>query len=235
VADDEPDESGASNSIGTTIRQLGSTSTNLDDETVLEKAMTATNATKFERLWNGSTAGYESHSEADMALCFHLAFWTSGDRMQIDRLFRRSGLMREKWDEVHYADGSTYGEKTVDRAVSRVDEFYEPPSTDPASNESSTENTSRERPQPRRERQSPTSSEPESRVTVSESRLLDVIDRLEARVLQLEAENEALRAQLEDVQQSHEQHRQQRVQEEPTASAETKSLWERIVSRVELP
>jgi hypothetical protein len=34
--------------------------------------------------------------------------------------------MREKWDEVHYADGATYGQRTVERALERVDEVYEP-------------------------------------------------------------------------------------------------------------
>jgi primase-polymerase (primpol)-like protein len=64
-----------------------------------------------------------------MALCCLLAFWTGGDRAQIDRLFRQSGLMREKWDEVHYADGSTYGEKTVERAIATVTEYYDPDAT----------------------------------------------------------------------------------------------------------
>jgi len=49
-----------------------------------------------------------------MALCCLLAFWTGGDRMQMDQLFRQSELLREKWDEVYYADGSTYGEKTIE-------------------------------------------------------------------------------------------------------------------------
>ena len=44
----------------------------------------------------------------------------------MDQLFRQSGLIREKWDEVHYADGSTYGEKTIERAIERTTEFYEP-------------------------------------------------------------------------------------------------------------
>lgn len=84
--------------------------------------MAATNGAKFERLWNGNTAGYESHSEADMALCCLLAFWTGGDATQMDRLFRQSGMYRGKWDEVHYADGSTYGEKTVERAIQTTTE-----------------------------------------------------------------------------------------------------------------
>lgn len=97
------------------------------DEVLLERARSAENGEKFRRLWAGDTGGYDSHSEADMALCCLLAFWTAGDASRIDRLFRQSGLMRPKWDEVHYADGSTYGDKTVERACARVTDHYEPP------------------------------------------------------------------------------------------------------------
>jgi hypothetical protein len=45
-----------------------------------------------------------------------MAFHTD-DPEQIDRLFRASGLMREKWDEKHYGDGRTYGEEVVRKAV----------------------------------------------------------------------------------------------------------------------
>ena len=68
---------------------------------------------KFRRLWEGDTSGYESHSEADAALCSILSYWTKGDTAQIDRLFRRSGLMRTKWDEAHSSDKSTYGQMTI--------------------------------------------------------------------------------------------------------------------------
>jgi primase-polymerase (primpol)-like protein len=98
----------------------------LSDEELLDRAMSAANGEKFRRLWNGRTTGYDSHSEADMALCVLLAFWTGGDRGRIDRLFRESGLMREKWDEIHYADGRTYGEGTIERALEVTDERYEP-------------------------------------------------------------------------------------------------------------
>jgi len=102
----------------------------LEDEELLEKARNASNGEKFERLWNGNTVGYDSQSEADMALCCLLAFWTGGDRRQMDQLFRESGLLREKWDEVHYADGSTYGEKTIERAIATTSEFYDPDTGD---------------------------------------------------------------------------------------------------------
>lgn len=100
----------------------------LPDEELLERAMAADNGDAIRRLWNGSTAGYDSHSEADMALCCHLAFWTACDPGRMDRLFRRSGLLRDKWDEVHYSDGSTYGERTIERAIEQTDDVYEPPS-----------------------------------------------------------------------------------------------------------
>ena len=98
----------------------------LEDEDLLKKARNASNGEKFERLWNGNTVGYDSQSEADMALCCLPAFWTGGDRTQMEQLFRQSGLIREKWDEVHYADGSTYGEKTIERAIATTSEFYIP-------------------------------------------------------------------------------------------------------------
>ena len=132
VQDDETDDSDTGNPPaggGAAHADPGSGAVDLEDTEVLENARTAQNGEKFEQLWTGSTAGYDSHSEADMALCCLLAFWTGGDRAQIDRLFRQSGLMREKWDEVHYADGSTYGEKTVEQAIATVTEYYDPDAT----------------------------------------------------------------------------------------------------------
>jgi primase-polymerase (primpol)-like protein len=108
--------------VGLNIDQSAVTA--LDDETLLEKAHDAENGEKFARLWRGDTAGYDSNSEADMALCCLLAFWTGRDPQRVDELFRRSGLLRTKWDDVHYADGSTYGEKTVERACQRTTEAY---------------------------------------------------------------------------------------------------------------
>ncbi|WP_394338943.1 phage NrS-1 polymerase family protein [Haloplanus aerogenes] len=106
-----------------TDRQLAFES-RLDDQQVLESAQSASNGEKFTSLWNGTISPYDSHSEADVALCCLLAFWTGGESTQIDRLFRQSGLIRPKWDEVHYADGATYGERTIERACSHVTKTY---------------------------------------------------------------------------------------------------------------
>ena len=63
-------------------------------------------------------------SQADMSLASYLAFWCSGDIEQMDRLFRKSGLMRDKWDRAQ--SGSTYGEITLNRAVTNASAFYKP-------------------------------------------------------------------------------------------------------------
>jgi primase-polymerase (primpol)-like protein len=59
---------------------------------------------------------YPSRSEADLALCGILAFWTHGDAGRVDALFRRSGLMRPKSDRA-CGPGERYGRRTVRRAV----------------------------------------------------------------------------------------------------------------------
>lgn len=88
---------------------------NVSDSEIIERAKRAKNGDAFGRLWNGDTTGYESPSEADLALCSMLAFWTGGDAERIDGLFRQSDLVRSKWDA---SRGSrTYGERTISKAI----------------------------------------------------------------------------------------------------------------------
>ncbi|GHO85185.1 phage NrS-1 polymerase family protein [Dictyobacter formicarum] len=93
------------------------------DESVLQKALKAANGQTFQRyfagdptLWEGKNARHPSHSEADFALCLMLSFWTKGDHAQIDRLFRRSGLIRPKWDRSSRGI-QTYGDLTIEKAI----------------------------------------------------------------------------------------------------------------------
>ena len=72
------------------------------------------------RLWRGDTSDYPSQSEADWALCNDLVLLCGGDRARIDRLFRRSGLMRTKWDELR--GEQTYGERTIENAIVGADQ-----------------------------------------------------------------------------------------------------------------
>lgn len=78
---------------------------------------------KFDALMQGNITGYGSHSEADIALCSVIAFWTQ-DTHVMDAIFRQSKLYRDKWDEKHRTDGATYGEMTIEKALSGNRETY---------------------------------------------------------------------------------------------------------------
>lgn len=68
----------------------------LSDESVYSKASKSNHAYKFNALCNGEISKGKSPSKADMELTEILAFWCGGDTEQINRLFRRSGLMYDK-------------------------------------------------------------------------------------------------------------------------------------------
>jgi hypothetical protein len=92
----------------------------LTDEEVIELARGARNAAKFETLWAGDTSSYASPSEADQALVSLLAFY-SRDEGQLDGLYRKSGLCREKWIR-----RPEYRRSTIQRALSNRSETYTP-------------------------------------------------------------------------------------------------------------
>jgi putative DNA primase/helicase len=93
------------------------------DAQVLQKALAAKNGGNFRRyyhgdtsLWEGAGAKHASQSEADFTLVLMLLYWTNNDTSQVDRLFRQSGLMREKWTRPVKA-GDTYGERIINDAM----------------------------------------------------------------------------------------------------------------------
>jgi len=104
-------------------KQLENGPENLSDEEILSKIRQASNADKFERLYQGNIEGYPSQSEADLGFCNILAFWTQSPS-QIDRLFRLSALYRKKWDSRR--GDSTYGQDTIKKALANVGETYTP-------------------------------------------------------------------------------------------------------------
>lgn len=73
----------------------------LSDEELLNLAEKSKDGKAFSKLFSGDFEKYKTQSDADYALCCKLAFWSGRNEAQVDRLFRRSGLMREKWDELH--------------------------------------------------------------------------------------------------------------------------------------
>ncbi len=99
----------------------------LDDRELLDRMFDSKCGDQIRLLWNGDISGHNNdHSAADLALCNHLAFWTTGDVKRIDSLFRQSGLMREKWDR-RARTGETYGRGTIARALAGTSERYSPP------------------------------------------------------------------------------------------------------------
>lgn len=97
----------------------------IDDSEVLDRMLKSKEADLIAQLWGGEWEGrYGSQSDADMALCNRLAFWTQKDPVQMDRMFRASGLMRDKWDELRGVD--TYGELTIREAIRGTQNVWTP-------------------------------------------------------------------------------------------------------------
>lgn len=95
------------------------------DRELILRASQSSNGAVFADLWHGRwQQRYPSQSEADMALCSMLAFWTGAEARDMDRLFRHSGLMRDKWDREQA--GSTYGAITIQKAIQNCREIYTP-------------------------------------------------------------------------------------------------------------
>ncbi|PJE79649.1 hypothetical protein CI610_01363 [invertebrate metagenome] len=101
----------------------------MDDSELIEKIHQSKNGHKFDALMAGDTSSYanadnEGRTEADLALCMILAFWTQKDAIRMERIFRSSGLMRKKWDRS--CGDMSYGDKTIQKAISCTKEVYSP-------------------------------------------------------------------------------------------------------------
>ncbi|QDV39310.1 phage NrS-1 polymerase family protein [Tautonia plasticadhaerens] len=83
-----------------------------DDESLV-KVLPAVLGSTFAKLWEGDTTGYDSDSEADLALCGLLASQIGPDQARIERIFNRSDLAkRAKWK-----DREDYRQSTLRRAI----------------------------------------------------------------------------------------------------------------------
>jgi len=100
-------------------------SSNLSTDQVIAQIRQSKQSAKFDALMQGNTTGYGSQSEADLALVGVIAFWTQENAV-IDAVFRQSALMRAKWDERHRGDKATYGQMTIEAALSGNHETYKP-------------------------------------------------------------------------------------------------------------
>lgn len=100
----------------------------MGDDELVERMLASRSGVVIRALLAGDcSAQGGDHSAADMALCGHLAFWCEGDPGRMDRIFLRSGLMRDKWDSRR--GGTAYGAQTIERAIEGATEFYRPRAT----------------------------------------------------------------------------------------------------------
>lgn len=99
-----------------------------DDDELIRRALQAKRSAEaafggkasFADLWHGNA---EKNSNNDMALASHLAFWTGCDEERIERLMRKSGMFREKWN-VH----RTYlRDLTIANACAQCTNVYQEP------------------------------------------------------------------------------------------------------------
>jgi hypothetical protein len=91
-----------------------------DIQKVLDKAFKSKNGERVKALFDGDIGGYPSQSEADLALCCHLAYWFKDKAEAVDQAFRESGLMRPKWDSKR--GSSAYGWQTIEKAIEAAEE-----------------------------------------------------------------------------------------------------------------
>lgn len=76
------------------------------------------NAGKFFQLWSGNISAYKSQSEAELALCSMIAFYTQ-DIGQIESIVAMSGLNRDKWSV------EDYRKRTIAQAIQGLLGRYE--------------------------------------------------------------------------------------------------------------
>jgi hypothetical protein len=93
----------------------------VSDAEIISKAKQANNGDKFTQLWGGDWSGYDSQSEADIALCRLFIFWVGGrDAARVEQLFGQSKLSkRDKWSK-----REDYRARTIDRALKDQKEYY---------------------------------------------------------------------------------------------------------------
>jgi len=92
----------------------------ISNEALWERIFRSKNGDEIRSLYNGNLINGD-HSASDLALCNHLAFWTGKSATRMDAMFRETGLMRDKWDVIHFREtNETYGERTIATAISLV-------------------------------------------------------------------------------------------------------------------
>jgi len=115
-------KSGFSSAPATDKIPEGNTDNPIADEEILARMFRAKNGAEVKALYDGDTSAYGGDdSNADMALCSHLAFWAKKDPVMMERLWMMSPLgQREKTRE-----RQDYRERTIHNAIANTKEVYQ--------------------------------------------------------------------------------------------------------------
>lgn len=101
------------------------TSNDLTEDEVIHRAENSRTGMRFKLFMNGGWEEfYPSQSEADLAFANDLAFWTGRNFSMMDSIFRRSSLMRDKYDEKH--GKTTYGIALLNKAINETHDVFNP-------------------------------------------------------------------------------------------------------------
>lgn len=95
------------------------------DKALLKRIFQSKQGELMQQLFEGKNAKTGDPSRDDLYFCWQVNFYTHNDFTQTDRIFRNSKRMRRKWDEVHYADGMTYGAHTLAESYNKENEDKE--------------------------------------------------------------------------------------------------------------
>ena len=97
------------------------TSLAVDDDKLLKVLFRSKNGMTYERLWHGDLSDVNGdQSVGDQLLCDGLAWVTARDIARMDQLFRKSGLMRDKWNR------DDYRKATLENAANSAYMEYDP-------------------------------------------------------------------------------------------------------------
>lgn len=90
----------------------------LSDKELLEKIFSWKNGDILRSMYEGNDPKFDGDkSRNDFYFVNTLNFANGNDLEQTDRIFRGSGRMRRKYDEKHYSNGETYGERLLKDAM----------------------------------------------------------------------------------------------------------------------
>jgi hypothetical protein len=98
------------------------------DHWLLDRARQARTGAAFCRLFDAGDLGDHGGDpqRGEPALLTMLAAWCSPDRARLDRLFRRSALMGERWDARPDGESRSYGDGVIDTALAALADVPSP-------------------------------------------------------------------------------------------------------------